>query len=103
MKLPDVPDHVTIEIISGSKLGIDTTKKLPGEGFKRARPEGEAQPREFRRLVPQSGAVARGDHCYGPVPAPYVERSILFLTAVDNLATDSLWIISDFAESFCQV
>jgi 4-hydroxy-3-polyprenylbenzoate decarboxylase len=31
----DVIDHATSEIASGSKLGIDATKKLPGEGFKR--------------------------------------------------------------------
>ena len=31
-------DHVTSEIASGSKLGIDATKKLAGEGFKRAWP-----------------------------------------------------------------
>ena len=31
----DVLDHATSEIASGSKLGIDATKKLPGEGFKR--------------------------------------------------------------------
>ena len=31
-------DHATSEIASGSKLGIDATKKLPGEGFKRAWP-----------------------------------------------------------------
>ena len=28
----DVLDHATDEIASGSKLGIDATKKLPGEG-----------------------------------------------------------------------
>ena len=31
-------NHATIEIASGSKLGIDATKKLPGEGFKRPWP-----------------------------------------------------------------
>ena len=31
-------DHATSEIASGSKLGIDATKKIPGEGFKRAWP-----------------------------------------------------------------
>ena len=31
----DVLDHATSEIAAGSKLGIDATKKLPGEGFKR--------------------------------------------------------------------
>ena len=35
---PDVLDHATSEIASGSKLGIDATKKIPGEGFKRAWP-----------------------------------------------------------------
>lgn len=31
----DVLDHATSELAVGSKLGIDATKKLPGEGFKR--------------------------------------------------------------------
>jgi hypothetical protein len=34
----DMLDHATSEIASGSKLGIDATKKIPGEGFKRAWP-----------------------------------------------------------------
>ena len=34
----DVLDHATSEIASGSKLGVDATKKLPGEGFKRPWP-----------------------------------------------------------------
>ncbi len=34
----DVLDYATSEIASGSKLGIDATKKLPGEGFKRPWP-----------------------------------------------------------------
>jgi 4-hydroxy-3-polyprenylbenzoate decarboxylase len=34
----DVLDHATSEIASGSKLGIDATKKIAGEGFKRAWP-----------------------------------------------------------------
>jgi 3-polyprenyl-4-hydroxybenzoate decarboxylase len=34
----DVLDHATSEIASGSKLGIDATKKLPGEGLKRPWP-----------------------------------------------------------------
>ena len=33
-----VLDHATSEIAGGSKLGIDATKKLPGEGFKRPWP-----------------------------------------------------------------
>jgi 4-hydroxy-3-polyprenylbenzoate decarboxylase len=34
----DVLDHATSEMAIGSKLGIDATRKLPGEGFKRAWP-----------------------------------------------------------------
>ena len=34
----DVLDHATSEMAIGSKLGIDATKKLPGEGFKRIWP-----------------------------------------------------------------
>ena len=34
----DVLDHATSEMAMGSKLGIDATKKLPGEGFKRIWP-----------------------------------------------------------------
>ena len=34
----DVLDHATSEIAIGSTLGIDATKKIPGEGFKRAWP-----------------------------------------------------------------
>ena len=36
--LSDVLAHATSEIASGSKLGIDATKKIPGEGFKRPWP-----------------------------------------------------------------
>jgi len=34
----DVLDHATSELAIGSKLGLDATKKLPGEGFKREWP-----------------------------------------------------------------
>ena len=34
----DVLDHATSEIATGAKLGIDATRKLPGEGFKRPWP-----------------------------------------------------------------
>jgi 4-hydroxy-3-polyprenylbenzoate decarboxylase len=34
----DVLDHATSDIAIGSKLGIDATKKIPGEGFKRPWP-----------------------------------------------------------------
>jgi 4-hydroxy-3-polyprenylbenzoate decarboxylase len=33
-----VLDHATSEMAMGSKLGIDATKKLAGEGFKRIWP-----------------------------------------------------------------
>jgi len=33
-----VLDHATSEIAMGSKMGMDATKKLPGEGFKRTWP-----------------------------------------------------------------
>jgi len=34
----DVLDHATSQIAVGSKLGVDATKKLPGEGFQRRWP-----------------------------------------------------------------
>ncbi len=34
----DVLDHATSEIAMGTKLGIDATRKLAGEGFKRPWP-----------------------------------------------------------------
>jgi 4-hydroxy-3-polyprenylbenzoate decarboxylase len=34
----DVLDHATSEMAIGSKLGIDATKKIPGEGHKRGWP-----------------------------------------------------------------
>jgi 4-hydroxy-3-polyprenylbenzoate decarboxylase len=34
----DVLDHATTEMAIGTKLGIDATKKLPGEGHKRPWP-----------------------------------------------------------------
>jgi 4-hydroxy-3-polyprenylbenzoate decarboxylase len=34
----DVLDHATSEIAIGTKLGIDATRKLAGEGFKRTWP-----------------------------------------------------------------
>ncbi len=47
----DVLDHATSEIASGSKLGIDATKKLPGEGFKRPWPPLIKMSEEIRRKV----------------------------------------------------
>ncbi len=47
----DVLDHATSEIASGSKLGIDATKKLPGEGFKRPWPPLIKMSEEIRRKI----------------------------------------------------
>ncbi len=47
----DVLDHATSEIASGSKLGIDATKKIPGEGFKRAWPPLIKMSEEVRRKI----------------------------------------------------
>ncbi|MBI5385696.1 MAG: hypothetical protein HZA90_13540 [Verrucomicrobia bacterium] len=33
-----MPNHVSSEIALGRKLGIDATKTIPGEGFKRPWP-----------------------------------------------------------------
>jgi len=47
----DVLDHATSEIASGSKLGIDATKKIPGEGFKRPWPPLIRMSGEVRKKV----------------------------------------------------
>lgn len=47
----DVLDHATSELAIGSKLGIDATKKLPGEGFKREWPPLIQMPEAVRRRV----------------------------------------------------
>jgi 4-hydroxy-3-polyprenylbenzoate decarboxylase len=49
----DVLDHATSEIAMGSKLGIDATKKLPGEGFKRAWPPLIKMSDEVRKKIDQ--------------------------------------------------
>jgi 4-hydroxy-3-polyprenylbenzoate decarboxylase len=49
----DVLDHATSEFAIGSKMGIDATKKLPGEGFKREWPPLIKMPDEIRRKVDQ--------------------------------------------------
>src|SRR5665647_195758 len=43
--------HNTSEIASGSKLGIDATKKIPGEGFKRAWPPLIKMDEEVRKKI----------------------------------------------------
>ena len=45
------PDHATSEIAMGSKLGIDATKKLPGEGFKRSWPPLIKMDEDVRRKI----------------------------------------------------
>ncbi|MGD1086187.1 MAG: UbiD family decarboxylase [Verrucomicrobiota bacterium] len=47
----DVLDHATPELAIGSKMGIDATKKLPGEGFHRPWPPLIKMPDEIRRKV----------------------------------------------------
>jgi len=49
----DVLDHATSELAVGSKLGIDATKKLPGEGFKRNWPPLIKMDESVRRKVDQ--------------------------------------------------
>ena len=49
----DALDHATSEIASGSKLGIDATKKLPGEGFKRPWPPLIKMDEAVRRKIDQ--------------------------------------------------
>ena len=55
----DVLDHATSEIASGSKPGMDATKKITGEGFKRAWPPCGDEARGERRptLIKMDEAV----------------------------------------------
>jgi 4-hydroxy-3-polyprenylbenzoate decarboxylase len=46
-----VLDHATSEVAVGSKLGIDATRKLPGEGFKRPWPPLIAMDPQIKALV----------------------------------------------------
>jgi 4-hydroxy-3-polyprenylbenzoate decarboxylase len=47
----DVLDHATTEIAVGSKMGIDATRKLPGEGFPRPWPPLIRMSEEIRRKM----------------------------------------------------
>jgi 4-hydroxy-3-polyprenylbenzoate decarboxylase len=47
----DALDHATSEFAIGSKMGIDATKKLPGEGFKREWPPLIKMTEEIRRKM----------------------------------------------------
>jgi len=53
----DVLDHATPQIGSGSKLGMDATRKLPGEGHTRKWPPIIAMDPEIRKRV---DALMRG-------------------------------------------
>jgi 4-hydroxy-3-polyprenylbenzoate decarboxylase len=62
----DVLDHATTQIGVGTKLGIDATRKLPGEGFARPWPPLIRMDAEVRRRMEEvlkslaSGSEARG-------------------------------------------
>jgi len=49
----DVLDHATSEFAVGTKMGIDATKKLPGEGFKREWPPLIKMDEAVRRKIDQ--------------------------------------------------
>ncbi len=60
----DVLDHATSELAVGTKMGIDATRKLPGEGFKRPwpplikmAPEVKAKIEAWRRIAAETGAA----------------------------------------------
>lgn len=55
----DVLDHATSEIASGSKIGLDATKILPGEGFKRPRPP---------LIIMDKAVKARVESLFGRIP-----------------------------------
>jgi 4-hydroxy-3-polyprenylbenzoate decarboxylase len=55
----DVLDHATSELAIGGKMGIDATRKLPGEGFKRLWPPLIRMDEEVRRRISTRLAVAR--------------------------------------------
>ena len=51
--LADALDHATTEFAAGSKMGLDATRKLPGEGFKREWPPLIKMSQEVRRKMDQ--------------------------------------------------
>jgi len=55
----DVLDHATSEIAIGTKLGIDATRKLPGEGFKRPWPPLIRMNKEVQRKIDALFGVAK--------------------------------------------
>jgi 4-hydroxy-3-polyprenylbenzoate decarboxylase len=55
----DVLDHATTEFAIGTKMGIDATKKLPGEGFKREWPPIIEMPAEVKQKIDRLFGSAR--------------------------------------------
>jgi 4-hydroxy-3-polyprenylbenzoate decarboxylase len=56
----DVLDHATSEVAIGSKLGIDATRKLAGEGFKRTWPPLIKMDPAVKARIDSSSSGARG-------------------------------------------
>ncbi len=56
----DVLDHATTNLACGSKLGIDATRKLPGEGCRQPWPPLIKMDPEVQRRVANLGLCARG-------------------------------------------
>jgi 4-hydroxy-3-polyprenylbenzoate decarboxylase len=54
-----VLDHATSELAIGTKLGIDATRKLPGEGYKRQWPPLIRMDKEVRSRI---------DALFGAIP-----------------------------------
>ena len=55
-------DHATSEIASGSKLGIDATRKLAGEGFKRPWPPLIKMDEAVQKKIDALDGKCNGDH-----------------------------------------
>ena len=63
----DVLDHATPELAVGSKMGIDATRKLPGEGFKRSWPPLIRMDKQVKEKIDQllAGATAPAGRASG--------------------------------------
>jgi len=88
-------DHATSEIASGSKLDIDATKKLPGEGFKRPWPplikmdaavkakvektfwRNRVNPRRWPRTIPSPHGNARHRPIPKEISAKVIEQALV--------------------------
>jgi 4-hydroxy-3-polyprenylbenzoate decarboxylase len=49
----DALDHAAPYLCAGSKMGIDATRKIPGEGIQRPWPPKIEMPQEIKDLVDQ--------------------------------------------------